>query len=288
MADQSLTPPDITGKYTFTISAVTDGAPLPSDVSVTNEAGGNVSFDGIKFSLEDLEGVEADANGVRTKTFEYRVAETGSVAGVANDGSAKTFQVTLTDDGEGTLTATTNPSEGNLFTFVNTYSVKPETVTTEGKVEIKKVLSGRELKDGEFKFFMLEGQDVVAEATNDASGNIVFGPIKYDLPGVHEYTVFEESGNENTVTYDTNVYKVQATVTDNGRGGLDVDYDIISDNAQDKIEFVNTYKPNTSPDDPDGGGGTKTGDQINILMLVMLLITSAAIGGAMLVKRRIS
>ena len=64
-----------------------------------------------------------DENGTRTKEFEYKVTESGNVSGVTNDTGAstgKTFNLTLHDDGEGTLTVTRNPAEEPLFSFTNT------------------------------------------------------------------------------------------------------------------------------------------------------------------------
>lgn len=41
---KGLTPNDITGKFTFTITALTDGAPMPKNTTVTNDAAGNIDF----------------------------------------------------------------------------------------------------------------------------------------------------------------------------------------------------------------------------------------------------
>lgn len=61
---EGLTPADITGKFTFTVTADEAGAPMPERTTVTNDAAGNVDFGKIHFTLEDLNralGVTDDA-----------------------------------------------------------------------------------------------------------------------------------------------------------------------------------------------------------------------------------
>ena len=53
-AAESLTPADITGKFTFTVTADEAGAPMPEHTTVTNDAAGNVDFGKIHFMLDDL------------------------------------------------------------------------------------------------------------------------------------------------------------------------------------------------------------------------------------------
>lgn len=85
---------DIAGKYTFKIEPL-DGAPAPADASgktvteATNDAAGNVELDHVTFRQpSDLDDAEIDGQGLRTKTFAYRVSESGSVDGVVNDATA--------------------------------------------------------------------------------------------------------------------------------------------------------------------------------------------------------
>src|SRR5699024_4071249 len=88
--------------------------------------------------------------GKRTRTFTYTVTETGEVPGVSND-TPKTFTVTVTDNGNGTISIDSEGTDGMLFTFTNTYSVKPTDPTDpthpdasgEAAVTIRKELSGR-------------------------------------------------------------------------------------------------------------------------------------------------
>lgn len=63
-AAEGLTPADITGKFTFTVTADEVGAPMPERTTTANDAAGNVDFGKIHFTLEDLNralGVTDDA-----------------------------------------------------------------------------------------------------------------------------------------------------------------------------------------------------------------------------------
>lgn len=82
---EGLTPNDIAGKFTFTLEAVTQDAPMPDKTTVKNDAAGNVDFGNIKFDLDLLKGETPEKDGSRSKTFEYKVTESGSAAGVTND-----------------------------------------------------------------------------------------------------------------------------------------------------------------------------------------------------------
>ena len=247
---EGLTPNDITGKFTFTITALTDGAPMPENTTAENDAAGNVNFGKTTFKLSDLENVASAADGSRTKVFEYKVTETGSAAGVTND-TDKTFRITLKDDGNGGLTATCNPAEGPKFTFTNTYSVDKLPSSITDQIKIDKNLTGRDLKEGEFTFELLEDGQVVATGSNDASGNVTFNKITYKKPGNHTYTVREVNNDLGGVTYDDQLYTVYTTISDNGDGTLSAEHQVIAtitDNGEavpaekNAITFSNKYK----------------------------------------------
>ncbi len=53
-AAEGLTPADIAGKFTFTVTADEAGAPMPEHTTATNDTAGNVDFGKIHFTLEDL------------------------------------------------------------------------------------------------------------------------------------------------------------------------------------------------------------------------------------------
>lgn len=251
--DTSLTPADITGKFTFTLEALTEGAPMPAQTTAVNDAAGNVNFGKITFTTDLLQDAITTDNGVRTKEFEYKVTESGSAAGVTNDVNAstgKTFKLTLTDDGNGNLSVTRNPADGPLFSFTNTYHVSELPSSITDQVKVNKTLEGRELKEGEFNFELVEDGNVVATGSNDADGKVVFSSITYTQPGSHVYTVREVKGSETGVTYDDHSYLVYTQITDNGDGTLGVTHQAISSEENDElvpaegntVTFNNIYK----------------------------------------------
>lgn len=192
------------------------------------------------------------ASAPRSKTFTYKVKETGSVAGVTNDPVAtKTITVTVTDNGDGTLTVDKQAESNKTdFTFTNTYSVKPFDSTLTGKdgFAITKKLDGRDLREGEFEFALVsqgEGEPTVLTAKNDANGKVSFPAISFNAPGEYRYRLVEVDGGLGGVTYDTTVYDVTATVVDNGDGTLGVTWFVGKDGQQlegKEIVFANSYK----------------------------------------------
>lgn len=212
------------GDFSFTISADTEGAPLPDETTVTNR-GGNVSFGPMTFA-------KAMLGDEMSKTFDYTISESGSKPGVTND-SAKSFSVTVTDDGKGNLTA----EMSGPVSFANTYAVAPLSYSVSRDVSVKKELAGRDLREGEFSFELLEGDDVVATATNAADGTVTFPELTYDAPGEHSYTVREVTGDAAGVSYDTTAYAVSVKVSDNGDGTLSA-----TTSGDTSVTFKNVYE----------------------------------------------
>ena len=246
------TAPDIAGKYTFTLTG-SKGAPMPEGAkdgvkTATNGASGSVDLGTISYTMESVFG---SGSGERTKTFDYTVTESGEVPGVVNDPvSSHSFTVTVTDNGDGTLSAVSSEKPGAQFTFTNTYSVKPSesTLTGEGGFTITKTLSGRDLREGEFEFALAsqaEGEQTVVTAKNDASGKVAFPAISFNAPGEYHYRLAEVDGGLGGVTYDTTVYDVTAKVVDNGDGTLGVTWSVSKDGQPlegKEIVFANSYK----------------------------------------------
>lgn len=212
------------GDFSFTISADTEGAPLPEETTVTNR-GGNVSFGPMTFT-------KAMLGDETSKTFDYTISESGSKPGVTND-SAKSFSVTVTDDGQGNLTA----EVPGPVSFANTYAVAPLSYSVSRDVSVKKELAGRDLREGEFSFELLEGDDVVATATNAADGTVTFPELTYDAPGEHSYTVREVTGDAAGVSYDTTAYAASVKVSDNGDGTLSA-----TASGDTSVTFKNVYE----------------------------------------------
>lgn len=235
-----LTPADIAGKFTFTVTGE-EGAPMPANASVTNDAKGKVDFGKITFTLDDLNKALGEKPEKREHTFTYTVTESGEVAGVTNDAKPpREVSFTVTDDGKGNLSVSRKPDGNAAFTFTNTYSATPVETSVTDQITANKVLTGRELAAGEFSFELVEGDKVVAKGTNAADGTIVMDKITYDKPGKHTYTLREVNGGTTSkgITYSDAKYAIETTITDNGDGTLSVTHVL---KGTEPAEFKNTY-----------------------------------------------
>lgn len=238
-----LTPADIAGKFTFTVTGE-EGAPMPANASVTNDAKGKVDFGKITFTLDDLNKALGEKPEKREHTFTYTVTESGEVAGVTNDAeTSRTVSFTVTDDGEGTLRVSRKPDGDAAFTFTNTYSVTPVEKSVTDQITATKVLTGRDLKAGEFRFELVEGEGedakVVATGKNAADGKITMSPIEYTKAGTHPYTLREVKGNAGGITYSDAEYGIETTITDNGDGTLKAEH-VLKDDVK-AATFENAY-----------------------------------------------
>lgn len=263
-AGLGLTQGDIAGKYTFKIEPL-DGAPAPVDASgktvteATNDAAGNVELGHVTFKQpSDLDDVEIDGDGLRTKTFAYRVSESGSVDGVVNDATAiRTFTVKVVEDtNAGTLAAEVLPAEGTpegkgAFEFTNTYVVNPTPSSVTDQIKVSKKLKGRDLAEGEFEFQLVEiaadgSESVAATGKNAADGTVALSPVTYTAPGTHSYELREVAGTAGGVTYDRATYRVRTTVTDAGNGMLTVRHELADaegdPTGDDSVTFTNGYE----------------------------------------------
>lgn len=245
-----LTPADIAGKFTFTVTPGEDGAPMPTSTSVTNGADGKVDFGKVTFTLDDLNKALGEKPEKREHTFTYTVTESGEVAGVTNDAKlSREVSFTVTDDGKGKLSVSHKPDGDVAFTFTNTYNVKPVETSVTDQITATKVLTGRELglKAGEFSFELVKGEGkdakVVAKGTNAADGKITMSPIEYDKPGTHTYTLCEVNGGTTSkgIKYDGKTYTIVTTITDNGDGTLEAKHELKDAEDAKSIKFENTY-----------------------------------------------
>ena len=263
-AGLGLTQADIAGRYAFKIEPL-DGAPALVDASgktvteATNDAAGNVELGHVTFKQpSDLDGVEIDGDGLRTKTFAYRVSESGSVDGVVNDATAsRIFTVKVVEDtNAGTLAAEILPAEGTpegkgAFEFTNTYGVNPTSSSVTDQIKVNKRLKGRDLAEGEFEFQLVElaadgSESVAATGKNAADGTVALSPVTYTAPGMHSYELREVAGTAGGVTYDKATYRVRTTVTDAKNGTLAVKHELADaeGNAMGdtSVTFTNGYE----------------------------------------------
>lgn len=246
--DDALTPADITGKFTFTVTGE-EGAPMPASTSVHNDVDGKVDFGKIAFTLDDLNKALGEKPEKREHTFTYTVTESGEVAGVTNDAKlSRKVSFTVTDDGKGNLSVSRKPDGDVAFTFTNTYNVTPVETSVTDQITANKVLTGRNLMDSEFSFELVEGDKVVATGKNDAEGKITMGAVKYDKAGKHTYTLREANGGTTSkgITYSDAEYTIETTITDNGDGTLKAEH-VLKDAKT--ATFKNTYS--VTPTDAD-------------------------------------
>lgn len=241
-----LTPANITGKFTFTVIGE-EGAPMPENASVHNDADGKVDFGKINFTLDDLNKAVGEKSEKREHTFTYTVTESGEVAGVTNDAKQSCkVSFTVADNGKGKLSVSPNPDGDVAFTFTNTYSVKAVETSVTEQITATKKLTGRDLKDGEFSFKLVEGEGkdakVVATGKNAADGKITMSKITYDKPGTHTYTLREVNGGTTSkgITYSNAKYTIETTITDNGDGTLSATHELGGDATA--AIFENTYR----------------------------------------------
>lgn len=214
---------------------------MPANSSVTNDAKGKVDFGKITFTLDDLNKAVGEKPEKREHTFTYTVTESGEVAGVTNDAKlSREVSFTVIDDGKGNLSVSHKPDGDVAFTFTNTYNVTPVETSVTDQITANKVLIGRDLKEGEFSFELVEGNKVVATGINDAEGNITMSAVKYTEAGEHTYTLREVNGGtiSKGITYGNAKYTIETTITDKGDGTLKAEH-VLKDATA--ATFKNTY-----------------------------------------------
>lgn len=262
----------------FTFELLEDGVAVASG---TNDANGTVTLSPIHY----------EAPGTHTYTLREACPNAlGLYKGVTYDGATYTVVTTVSDNGDGTLTAT-HKLEGTTESagFTNKYHAMP----TQVSIGAIKVLEGRELKKDEFSF-KLAGEDVESTVTNDADGKINFDKFEYDEPGTYVYTISEVKGDEAGMTYDKSVFTATVNVVDDGEGNLKASVAYTKgDKSVEGIVFNNTYKkPETPVPTPDPGTPKTvtnivktvkgflptTGDQQAAALLMAFVIAMAGVG----------
>ena len=235
----------------------------PESFSVTDQITATKSLDGRdlkagEFSFELVEGndvVATGTNDARGKitmtgigytaagehTYTLREVNGGTTSnGISYDGKTYTIVTTITDNGDGTLGAAHKLQGAETAEFKNSYNLTPSSSSVTDQITATKVLDGRDLKEGEFSFELVEGNDVVATGKNAADGTITMSPVKYDKAGAHTYTLREVKGGTTSkgVTYSDAKFTIETTITDNGDGTLEAKHVLKGDEP---AEFKNTY-----------------------------------------------
>ena len=256
--------------FTFTISAKTDGAPLPVDtngeevtsVTVRNaDEAADFTFGTIPFTYDMVR------DGART--FVYEVTENASgIPGVSDDKHAATVTVTVADQGTGTMSVVVE-NKNNVFT--NTYSSQLD-YTAAGGLSVTKTMNGRAMSAGEFGFDVvatgdgdklgIAGEHASSAAPDGDEALVVSSPAgvtftQEDVGKVYSYTITEKGGNLGGVAYDATSYNVEITTADDASNArltvttrvtstssIDNTYTYVAGsdaNAAAKVSFVNSY-----------------------------------------------
>ena len=246
-------------KFTNTYNVTPVETSVTDQITATKVLTGRDMAEG-EFSFELVEGEGKDAKVVATgknaadgkitmsavkytkaRTHTYTLREVkGNAGGITYSDAKFTIETTITDSGDGTLSATHVLKDVKVAEFKNSYNVTPKSSSVTEQITADKVLDGRDLKAGEFRFELVEGNNVVATGTNNADGKIVMDPVTYTAAGEHTYILRETKAGttENGITYSTAEYTIVTTVKDNNDGTLSVEHKLQN---VDKATFENAY-----------------------------------------------
>ena len=256
-ATANKTAADLTFTNTYTPTATTATITGTKALTGRDLAEGEFFFD-----LKDADGnvvqtVQNGADGTfgfaplqldKVGTYVYTVSErAGATAnGVTYDTTVFTATVTVTEDAEThALEAQVAYSKGGKAADAVTFSNSYAPAATEVKLGASKVLSGEDLKEGQFSFQLKDADGKVLQtAKNAADGTVGFEAISYDKPGTYAYSISEVDDGQKNVTYDAAEHRVTVTVTDDGAGHLVAT--VTYDGAVAPV-FKNTYTPPTTP-----------------------------------------
>lgn len=257
IATANKTAADLTFTNTYTPTATTATITGTKALTGRDLAEGEFSFD-----LKDADGnvvqtVQNGADGTfgfaplqldKVGTYVYTVSErAGATAnGVTYDTTVFTATVTVTENAEThALEAQVAYSKGGKAADAVAFSNSYAPAATEVKLGAFKVLSGEDLKEGQFSFQLKDADGKVLQtAKNAADGTVGFKAISYDKPGAYRYSISEVNDAQKNVTYDAAEHRVTVTVTDDGAGHLVATVTYDGDVAP---VFKNTYTPPTTP-----------------------------------------
>lgn len=206
-----------------------------------------VNHNGIKAILaapsddigEAMINIQFSASGVYTFYVKEKQPTVG-INGMTYSDEAVKVLVTVTEtSGKLHATVTYPDASNNRVTITNSYKAKE----TELAIDfVSKVLSGRDMKAGEFTFAVKDlNGNVLLRGTNDASGKVTFdNTLKFAKADHYYYNIVETSTDGKGVTVDTNTYRIDVMVAD-VNGELKATYEVNNTPGY-KVEFKNTYK----------------------------------------------
>ena len=227
-------------QFSFKLNQVTSTGDFIKEIGIVTNTGENIALPGLTFHQSDI-----------GQTFYYQVFEVNDgKPGYTYDSSVYTVKIEVSDNNDGTLTATESFTKSgqpvSSLSFSNSYNASGKTTVTA-----KKTLTGKALPDGQFgfaiqQFNLSDGQPIGQREVvhNTANGGIVFPEMTYteaDAGKEFYYRVTEINDGIGGYTYDSTSYTVCVSVTDNGDGTLDVQQKITEPAAATEITFANTY-----------------------------------------------
>lgn len=171
--------------FSFEITAETQGAPMPSGdatttVQPTSAKDGEAvafGFGSIRFTADDM---VIDGSAVTSKTFVYAVREivpNPAKAGIQYSTNVAKIYVTVTDDGEGHLVATSSTENGM---FVNKYETSLN-YTAAGGLTLTKTLNGRDMTQGQFRIKVVPNDEASAAVLG-----LTMNGKEFDMPAAKD------------------------------------------------------------------------------------------------------
>ena len=198
-----------------------------------------------------------------TGQHEYTIREVNNgLPGVTYDDRTFQFTVNVVADAQGQLVV--EPVDKQAFTFENTFT--PATVD----LTATKVLKGADLSADQFTFELVNNNEVIAHATNDANGNVAFRELTLKQEGTYTFTMREVAGNVEGMTYDNAEYTVKVSVKDdNGQ--------LVASVEGNNPTFTNSYTaPAAKPSEPEQPAKQlpQTGDTNNATLPIVFAVAA--------------
>lgn len=271
----------VEGEFQFVLTAA-GGTEYPAtNAAAADGQPGTVAFDPITFT--------------EPGTYQYTLSEVPGADNVGLTYDTDTYIVTadVKDNGQGGLEVTwsINGTQDKTVAFENTYEAKPASMSFGAS----KVLTGRDLEDGEFSFQVTDetGEALYANGTNDAAGTVNFDPITFNQAGTYHLWISEvlpedddaetEGIQSENVTYDEMRYELVVTVEDNGTGNLQVTN---VEEVDGTPVFENVYTEPVEPVLPGGDSLEQTGDSMPLMMGAVAVAGAALVAGGLAVRRK--
>ena len=167
-----------------------------------NKKDGSITFDNITVD--------------KAGTFKYTITETkGTDKTITYSDKTITATVVVVEKDNALVVEQISYSDGQTET--NTFTNKKEAPKAESvtaTLQVKKLLKEGEtnlpLTDDQFEFVLKEGNTTLETAKNKANGTVTFQELSYTAEGTHTYTITENKGTDDSISYSTQT--ITATV----------------------------------------------------------------------------